>query len=151
FIDKLARYGNRVARRFAYHDNMEANSAFEDALINPNTGVAGNESVKAVMRDIAGIRPTAELARTAALELVKAGIFGPLTGVRNFAQNFTLGLEHSGSPALATRAFVDSWQNMKQNLADSFASGVNRENISSLEFGDEGNTNIISLLRRFRD
>lgn len=156
-IDTLARYGNRVARRFSYHDNMEATPEFESALTNPETGVAGNESVKTVMRDIAGIRPTAELVRTAALGLLKAGIFGPLTGVRNFAQNFTIGLEHSGSPALAVRAFNFSWNNIKQNIAESFKAGVNRQNIGSLEFGDQ--TAIGSLagllkidtLRRARD
>lgn len=149
-IDRMARFNNRYARRLAYHDAFENKPEVTEALSNPETGIANSDVVKTVLSDIQGRRENDEAKRTAISGVIRAGMLGPLTGAKDFVSNLTLGLQHQ-SPSQSVQSIAYAWSNMKNNIADSFETGVNRHNISSIEFGDGGIEDATNILRATRD
>lgn len=149
-IDILSRYNTRYARRLAFHKNVETNADVMKALEDAKTGIAGNETVKNVLNDINGVTEHQEANRAAISGVVRAGMLGTLTGAKDFVSNLTLGFQHM-EPTQVVQSALKAWSGMKQNLADSYITGVNRHNIGSIEFGEEGNSDIAGVLRRTRD
>jgi hypothetical protein len=144
--DRMTRYLERVARRFAYYDAIESKPEVQKGL-----GVyKGHESVKTIMNDIAGVQPTSELFRSSVGGIVRAAMLGPLTGAKDFVSNLTLGFQHAQNPAQAVQSALHAWGTMKENIADSFDMGVNRVNLNTLEWSN-GMDDVISGLRRTRD
>jgi hypothetical protein len=161
-VNRLTRYSRRVARRFAYFDSIENSPDIRAALGikrdvygNPTPNIPGVEPisadvVKTVMRNIQGQTNRAELKRDAVAGVVRAAMLGTGTGAVDFTSNLFLGFQHF-TPSQTVRSALDSWKNMSRNLADSFASGVNRLNIGSLETNAAGAQEVVSGLHRFRD
>lgn len=144
-LDVMSQYLDKVSRRFAYHDalqNPEAEKALEP--------LASNNYVQGVMRDIKGMKTKGEAFRSSLGSFVRSLMLGPLTGVRDYSNNITIGMQHmDGGQVL--KSYLDATVNLPKNLAESFKAGVNRENINSLEFGDEGLGKMTEFLRRGRD
>ena len=149
-IDLFTRFNDRYARRLAYIEGIEKNTKVKDALENPEDGLKAATEVKNVLDELQGVREVNEMGRTAVMGVVKAAWMGTLTGTKDFASNLTLGFQHQTIPQALTSPFK-AWGSMKQHMAESFDKGINRNNIGSIEFGDEGISNAVQVLRRTRD
>lgn len=149
-VDIMSRYTTRYGRRLAYYKSIENDPVIKDALYNPKTGLAKNQNVRNVLENIQGVTENEEAKRTAASGVFRAGALGTLTGSKDFVSNLTLGFQHL-TPRQALQSPFDAWMHMRDNIADSFKTGVNRQNIASLEFGDGGIDDLTTLLRRSRD
>lgn len=149
-MDIMTRFNNRYARRLAYHKTIESQEDVINALHDREEGLAVAEPVKTVAEDIAGVTEQEEAKRNAIAGMVRAMMLGPLTGAKDFASNLTLGWQHQDLQQVIP-ALWDSWSNMKRNITDSFKEGVNRHNISTLEFGEGALTDAIKTVRRLRD
>lgn len=144
-LDRLNRYFERVSRRFAYHDSIEAKEGVLDSIKSHR----GNTAVSNVYDNITGINPKQERWRSAAGGLIRAGMMGTMTGIKDFTSNITLGMQHQQNPLQTIRSTLDAWSNMSKNISDSFLTGRNRTNMNALEWSDT--PDIVSYLRRFRD
>jgi hypothetical protein len=149
-MDIMGRFTSRYGRRLAYHKAVETNKDVMDALYDPRTGMAANDSVKNVLENIQGVTEHEEAKRTAFSGIVRAGMLGPLTGAKDFTSNLTLGFQHF-TPKQALVSALDAWKNMSQSIEGSFKTGVNRHNIGALEFGEGGIEDLTNMLRRSRD
>ena len=149
-IDVMSRFNNRYARRLAYHEAIEQHPELYSLMKDPIMGIGSNAAVRNVYDDISGHLEFNEAKRQAAAGLVRAAMLGPLTGAKDFVSNLVLGFQHQ-TPGQAVKSAIDSWSNIKENLAESFEAGVNRHNFGSLEWGEGDANNIINVLRRTRD
>jgi len=145
-FDRIKNYGDRVARRFAYHDNFEANPTAQDAL----KDYSASENWKRIFRDISGQRELTETKRNAVMGLAKAGMTGTLTGVRNLIQGQYLGWDQFTGKQIAVTT-AKGWLDFKKNWERTFSQGINRENIASIEFGEGGLKDSIRTINRIRD
>lgn len=148
-VDMLARYGERVSRRFAFNSAIESSPEAVKAF----EALRGNDAMKDVENDIAGIRPKAEIVRGAIGGVIRAGMLGSLTGAKDFTSNMTLGWQHM-TPKQTLASVVDAWSKMRDNLARTYELGINRDSINSIELGTEGEGgfgNVISALNRLKD
>lgn len=148
-VDIMSRFNNRYARRLSYMDAIEKNPQVVSALKNP-TGIGHSEIVRRVHENINGATEAEEAKRTAFSGLIRAGMLGPLTGAKDFVSNFTLGWQHM-EPTQAIGSTVSALKDIKANWKASFEQGVNRENISSIEFGEGGIDSVVAGMRRMRD
>ena len=149
-IDVMSRFNNRYARRLAYHEAIEQHPELYSLMKDPIMGIGSNAAVRNVYDDISGHLEFNEAKRQAAAGLVRAAMLGPLTGAKDFVSNLVLGFQHQ-TPGQAVKSAIDSWSNIKENLAESFDAGINRHNFGSLEWGEGDANNIINVLRRTRD
>lgn len=141
-LNAMHRYLDRVSRRFAYADAIEADSNAVKAL----NVLGGNQSVRNVMDQISGIKPPVEQKRGAILNIVRAANLGTLTGLRDFTANFTLGMQHQQNPIQTITTGLKALTNLKQYIADGIETGRIRHNINELEWSDT-----IGGLRRVAD
>lgn len=144
----LAKYGERVARRFAYFDNIESKPDIIDAL--DNTELKGNKAVMNVMENISGFRDLVEAKREVSAGLVRAGMLQAQTGLTDLLSAPFLSLQHQDLRQVIP-ALAKSISNIADNIRASKEAGVNRINITSLESNDIGEAEIISGMRRTRD
>lgn len=143
-LARFAYYGDRTARRFAYHDAVESkedvNEAIKDPIVNQT------RAVRNVLEDINGYRDRAEATRESTLGLVKSLMLGPITGSAdmlstpfNAAKYLTPGqLLQNGAKALG------DWKN---NWENSFKAGANRMAIGQIEAQAANLSDRISAVR----
>jgi hypothetical protein len=143
-LNSMQRYLDRTARRFAYHDSIETTPGAKDAIELLKGDAEG--PVATVINAIEGIQPVTERKRMAIMGVVRAGNLGPLTGVRDFAANFTLGMQHHGDPVQTVRAAISALGSMKENLADAYKTGRIRTHMQDLEWSE-----MSSVLSKVRD
>ncbi len=144
-LERLNRFTERVSRRFAYNDAIQKPEGVLDLI----KEYKGNTSVGHVFDNITGINPKEEAVLSSIGGIVRAGMMGPLTGIKDFTTNITLGMQHQQNPLQTIKSTLDAWSNMSQNIADSFKTGRNRTNMNALEWSDS--PNLIAGLRRTRD
>jgi len=149
-IELMSRFNNRYARRLAYEKAIKSQPEVLQALDDVITGLGQADPVRVVMEDITGNIEYQEAKRGAISGLVRALMLGPLTGVKDFETNLTLGFQHQ-DPSQVTQSALYSWKNMKQHISESFKAGVNRQNIASIEFGEGGIEDAVLFVRRLRD
>ena len=145
-MDVMTRYLDKVSRRLANYDIIRTPEV-ANAL---KTDLGKSSEVQTVLRDIQGAAQNLGARQIALGYFTRSLMLGPLTGARDYVSNITIGMQHMDSGQVL-KAYVDATANIGKNLAESFKAGVNRENISSIELGDDGTGNLIKLLRRGRD
>ena len=158
----VERYTARVSRRFSFFKAIQAKNEVRAALGIPKDvhgndtmevpgliNVSGHPDVALIMKDIAGQHSAAEIKRDAIGRLIRSAMLGFGTGAVDYTNTPILGFQHMG-PAQVVKATAHSLVNRKKNLADSFTMGVNRINISSIEFNQHAN-DIFSGMHRFSD
>jgi hypothetical protein len=148
FLKVISRYGDRVARRFAYHDNIE-NTPLQETLFGPK-GISGHKEISRVLDSIRGVRPVMQQNVEAVNGVVKALAMGTVSGIRDLATVHTLGAQHSDF-FKHPQAVLSAWTNLKRNLKESFQMGVNKTHIGALETNDyDYGNDFINILRRTR-
>lgn len=152
-IDRLARYSERVSRRFAYADTIGLDDTVHNLLVDPKVGLNGAEPVKHVFNDIYGYKPMLDSKTEQLLMglsgIIRAGRLGPLSGYKDLRSSFALGMQHQHSTQVI-HSMADAISNFKRNMESSYEAGVNRVNIGSLEMGDTENS-VLSVLQTSRD
>lgn len=148
--DRMARFNRRFARRLAYYDSIQANKEGRDALFNPETGVASTTPGKNVVEDIFGIRDHEESLRNAIAGVVRAAMLGPLTGAKDVVSGQVLGLQHMDMSQVLP-AKMSALKNYRESYRKAIDNGIIRDNVGSLESGDEGLKKVQEVMGRTRD
>lgn len=138
----MNRHLDRASRRMAYEDTIRSKD-IEPLLTGDELG--SNKNVKTVLDNIRGVYTEGNPKLTAASGVVRAANLGPLTGIRDFASNLILGMQHQQNPVQTVRSAIDAWKNIRENIADAYKTGVIRHNMNDIEWSPLGN------LRRMRD
>lgn len=146
FLERMSRYGERVARRFAYHESIESQPEVMDALNKGTSGLRAADPVRVVFNNISGIRPKSERILDSLGGVTRAFMLGPLTGLKDITAGQFLGWQHQ-TPIQAAQLALKRYENFRANRLESFDQGVNREAIGSLEGSDD----ISAIVRRIRD
>lgn len=149
-LDILNRYIGRSARRLAYYDAIENDPTVSNLLTDPDKTLKNARSVKNVLDDLQGVIEPEELGRQAFSGLVRSTMMGPLTGVKDFASTFTLGWQHMDMNQVPG-AVINSIRDFRNNLAESFTTGVNRRNVAAIEMTDLSFEAGSQHARRLRD
>jgi hypothetical protein len=149
-VDLMSRFNNRYGRRLAFHKEVESNPDVMKALSDSKTGMGAADVVKNVMSDVMGVRDIEESKRNAISGIIRAGMLGPLTGVKDVVAGQTLGLQHQDLGQILP-AKIEGWIKIAENIKDSLKAGINRENIAHLEFGNSAGDDVTNVIARARD
>lgn len=137
------RYLDRVARRFAYEEKIKP-------VENDINTIGSNVSLDAVHKDIIGDHFYDDPLINNLSGITRSAMMGTLTGLKDFASNITLGVQHHENIIQSTANMLKAWGSMKQNIADGYASGRIRQHMNSLELSN-GFDDVIGALKRSRD
>jgi len=149
-FDIMSRFNRRYARRLAYHEAIERNTAASDALFNPKNGLEANQATKNVLEDIYGVREHNEDIRRAITGIIRTNMIGTLAGVKDFTTNMVLGMQHMDIDQ-PIPSLIHAFETAKENYRKAQDTGVVRYNFAGVEQGEGGFTDVMHWLDRARD
>jgi hypothetical protein len=146
YMDVMGRYGDRVSRRFAYHDVFEVNPKNVEAY----EKIKRNDRVQSVYSDITGNKFYENPKLTTFLGLVRSLKLQTLTGTVDAVTAPFFTAQHFENPFKWTAATINSWKNLRNNIADAWDTGTIRRHMSALEM-DNGVDDLLNKVKRARD
>lgn len=149
-LEIMSRYGRRVAKRLAYHQEFEGNKDAWKAYNDKRTGVKDNRHVQNVMDYIQGVREEDEALRQAVAGGFRAMMLQLPTGMADLISGHTLGWQHM-SPKQVVGATLAGWKGILTNKTKTIEMGINRSNNASFAMGDTGMEQSVNVLKRMRD
>lgn len=147
-VKLIQRFGDRISRRFAYHDTLQAD---QHPDIKEISDTFRPPEVQAIERDIMGHRPQIEVIREAVGGIARAGRLGTQTGINDLISAHTLGSQHASGFGQHARATLSAYRNFAKNRAEARAEGLIRDNITSLENIEFEGGSALEATRRVRD
>jgi len=147
-LNRLARYTGRYAKRIAYEQAVKSKPEVMDALDNPAHGIASNQYVARLLKDIRG-QSDMEDAKVAALGgLARSGMFGTLTGIKDVATAPFQGMQHQDVGQVIPAAW-EGMSKLGENVEKAYKQGVLRGNLTALENGEGGMNTVLQHLQNW--
>lgn len=142
-VKLFERYGNRMARDIAFHDNIESKprirsmfNVLDENNKNPTIGVQAvlGDDIKTAYRRVTGEHTTNETLYNNVEHFFRSMFLGPVTGVKNLTGTVQQILPYVETKDLV-QGLTHSIRHIKKGIAEGFEKGVIRDSITALEVG----------------
>lgn len=151
-VSLLQQFGDRSARRLAYHTAIEKTPA-QDMLFDPKgQNLSANPKVAHVLDSFTGLKDRGRSISEGVNGVIASAFTGTFSGVRDVASTQFHGVQHMGIGQIP-RAILHGLTNFKKSWSESIKLGIRPEHTSSILGADDlaGYNGALAGLRKLRE